>query len=180
MLEKYDDWLKDAPRKRILFEGGPENEVEELYRRYMEWLNSGLMPDTVFLENRNVDEDLKTCLIAAEDGDAVAQFLVGLMHEIGIGLECDRNEAIHWYRRAALKNLSDAQYRLGELYMDFDNYHPRRAARWFRRAAVLGHEEAQKELCELHLTGEGVGEPSQEKALYWKYYNYKVAQFYAD
>ena len=54
----------------------------------------------------------------AENGDAKAQSILGLMYSYGEGVPVDYREAARWYRRAAEQNSSVAQYNLGMLYLD--------------------------------------------------------------
>ena len=47
------------------------------------------------------EQDLETLRSAAEQGDAEAQFNLGLMYEQGQGITQDYAEALRWYRLAA-------------------------------------------------------------------------------
>ena len=80
----------------------------------------------------------------AEQGDALAQTFLGLMHDLGDGVPLDDAQAVHWYRLAADQGVADAQYLLGTMYdgaegVPEDNAE---AIRWFRLAAEQGHETA--------------------------------------
>ncbi len=55
-------------------------------------------------------------LVEAKAGDPSCQFLFGLMLDLGIGLEQDSKEAVHWYLSAAEKGCTGAQRRLGTMY----------------------------------------------------------------
>ena len=57
---------------------------------------------------------------AAEQGDAVAQSLLGLMYRDGEGVTRDLAEAAQWFRKAAEQGNSGAQYVLGVMYADGD------------------------------------------------------------
>ena len=50
---------------------------------------------------------------AAEQGDASAQYNLGVMYENGHGVEQDDEQAVFWYRKAAEQGYADAQYNLG-------------------------------------------------------------------
>jgi peptidoglycan hydrolase-like protein with peptidoglycan-binding domain len=50
---------------------------------------------------------------AAEQGDAYAQYNLGLMYAKGEGVTQDDVEAVKWYRKAADQGLAEAQYNLG-------------------------------------------------------------------
>ena len=62
--------------------------------------------------NSSLEADLK----AAEQGDAEAQFNLGLMYENGKGVRRDYAEAMKWYRKAAEEGFAAAQYMLGLVY----------------------------------------------------------------
>jgi TPR repeat protein len=64
--------------------------------------------------------------IAAESGEAAAQFNLGVLYDHrlddnGYGVEGDRAEAIKWLLAAAEQGLPRAQSRLAELYADSPN-----------------------------------------------------------
>ena len=52
----------------------------------------------------------------AEDGDALAQFNLGLLHETGRGVAEDPAQAAGWYERAARQGMVRAQYNLALLH----------------------------------------------------------------
>ena len=52
----------------------------------------------------------------AEQGNAKAQFNLGLMYKEGEGVPQDYTETMKWYRKAAEQDLADAQYFLGAMY----------------------------------------------------------------
>ena len=54
--------------------------------------------------------------MAAEHGNAVGQFNLGLMYAKGEGVPKDNAEAVKWYRMAAEQGYAMAQYRLGYAY----------------------------------------------------------------
>lgn len=95
---------------------------------------------------------------AADEGDADGQFNFALMHERGIGVSKNEQEAIVWYRKSAEQGNSNAQYNLAVLYengrgcaVDFAQ-----ANHWYRKAAVQGDGLAVGNLGMLYLRGEGV------------------------
>ena len=53
---------------------------------------------------------------AAEQGDADAQYNLGLMYDHGLGVAPDAKEAVKWYRLAAEQGHEEAQYQLGVVY----------------------------------------------------------------
>ncbi len=93
----------------------------------------------------------------AEQGDADAQYLVGLMHDDGQGMPADASVAAHWYRLSAEQGYAPAQNNLGALY--FAGHGVGRssseAARWFRLAAEQGFAAARSNLGVLQASGRG-------------------------
>ena len=63
---------------------------------------------------------LSKLLIAAERGDAEAQFMLGAYYHKGMSGTMDEAAAIRWYRKAAEQDYSEAQFALGVCY---DNGH---------------------------------------------------------
>lgn len=54
--------------------------------------------------------------LAAKQGEAKAQYSLGVMYHDGKGVSQDYQEAIRWYRMAANQGYADAQYNLGVMY----------------------------------------------------------------
>ena len=81
----------------------------------------------------------------AEQGDARAESLLGLIYLEGHGVQRDEAEAMKWYRRAADQGDADAQLEIGDMYYEgrgvAQDYSE--AARWYRLAADRGNASAQ-------------------------------------
>lgn len=82
-------------------------------------------------------DDLITTQQRAEQGDAAAQFNLGVRYAKGDGVALDSRQAVFWYRKAAKRGLVDAQYNLGVCYdqgigVGMDT---KQAVAWFRKAA---------------------------------------------
>lgn len=95
---------------------------------------------------------------AAEAGDEVAAFNVGVLYAQGLGVEADPRAAVRWYRRSALAGYANAQFNLGAAY-----YHGQgtdvnlsQAVSWWEKAARQDHPEALYNLATLYRRGEGV------------------------
>ena len=77
---------------------------------------------------------------AAEQGDAKAQFNLGLMYANGRGVRQDDAQAEQWYRKAAKQGDAKAQYNLGVMYANGQgvrqNY--KIAKEWFGKACDNG------------------------------------------
>ena len=94
----------------------------------------------------------------AEQGDALAQALVGDMYKEGLGVKQDDVEAVKWYRKAAEQGDADTQFNLGNMYAkgrgvkqdDFE------AMKWYRQAAEQGEANAQAILGFSYLLGKGI------------------------
>lgn len=106
--------------------------------------------------------------LAAEKGDAVAQFNLGLMYAEGVGTPKNDVEGAKWYRLAADQGLAEAQLNLGVMYYngkgvpkDFNE-----ATKLYRLAAEQGLPEAQFNLGNSYSHGEGVSQNNTE-ALKW-------------
>jgi len=82
----------------------------------------------------------------AEQGNADAQFNLGVMYYFGRGVRQDYKEAVRWYRLAAAQGHASAQYKLGSMYHHGQDV-PRdfvQAYMWSSLAAAQGHELARK------------------------------------
>ena len=106
----------------------------------------------------NEAESVKWYKLAAEAGDAEAQFCLGVMYYDGRGVEQDDAEALKCFRLAADAGIASAQFRLGHMY-DFGKGVPQNyteAVKWYRLAAEAGMENAQINLGEMYANGDGV------------------------
>src|SRR6478752_3291217 len=94
----------------------------------------------------------------ATDGNAQAQYEVGLLFHAGHGVQQDDSAAATWFKKAADQGLAGAQLNLGLLYDGGDGVpqsYPQ-AAGWYRKAALQGLPEAQFNLGTLYERGDGV------------------------
>ena len=82
----------------------------------------------------------------AEEGDADAQFNLGLMYETGDGAARDYAEAIKWYRLAARQGISKAQNNLGVMYELGTGVLQNNvtAHTWYNIASANGNEKSAK------------------------------------
>ena len=90
-------------------------------------------------------EAAKRCRLAAEKGDARAQFFFGGMHYHGRDVSEDRAEAMKWYRLAAEQKDSHAQTIVGFMYENGQGVtqDDAEAVKWYRLAAEQGNGYAQ-------------------------------------
>jgi hypothetical protein len=114
----------------------------------------------------------------AEQGDADAQTLLGIMYSEGRGVPQDDAAAAKWIRRAAEQGYADAQHLLGIMYGEgrgvLQDYAA--AAKWYRRAAEQGNAGAQYNLGVMYYQGRGV---PQDDAAAAKWYRLAAEQDYA-
>jgi TPR repeat protein len=96
--------------------------------------------------------------MAAEQGDAEQQFVLGCMYYDGEGVDQDYAEAAKWYRMAAAQGDDLSEFALGVMYafgqgvaQDYGE-----AAKWYREAANRGSDKAQFSLGMLYKFGAGV------------------------
>lgn len=103
----------------------------------------------------------------ARQGDPHAQYLMGLLYRDGGLLVPDAEQAKHWLELSA-RELPDAQYALGKLYLpdDSDTHHPAKGLYWLQQAADSGHEYAAYRLGKEYLTGENISKDTTRSAAY--------------
>ena len=97
-------------------------------------------------EEQDFVEAVKWYRLAAAQGNAAAQFNLGLMYEEGQGVEQDYAEAVKWYRLAAEQGNAAAQFNLGLMYYNGrgvpEDYIE--AFAWFNLAAAQGRSGGAK------------------------------------
>ena len=92
--------------------------------------------------------------LAAEQGEATAQFNLGVMYATGQGVPQDFKEAMQWYYLAAMQGDADAQHNLGVMYAKGEGVmqDPVLAYMWFNLAAAQGQKAATELLGSLGRT----------------------------
>ncbi len=103
-------------------------------------------------------QDIGPLQTAAEQGDANAQFNLGLRYDDGDGVPENDREAVRWYRMAAEQGHAAAQFTLGTMYSRGRDVpeNDQEAVKWYRMAAEQGHVDAQFDLGVMYANGEGV------------------------
>jgi TPR repeat protein len=104
----------------------------------------------------------------ANDGDATAQFNLGVMYVTGRGVQQDYSAAALWFRKAAEQGYALAQSNLGTLYRDGRGVaqDDTEAVMWFRKAADQGDALAEFLLGNQYENGKGVPQDYSE-AMIW-------------
>ncbi len=124
-------------------------------------------------EFRNREDYLQTVECykkAAEQGDAEAQYNLGVCYYTGTGIKEDKEEAAHWYRKAAENGNAMAQYNLGNCYYTGTGIKEdkEKAVLWYRKAAEQGNKIAQYSLGFCYKNGTGIKEDKEEAARWYR------------
>ncbi len=119
-------------------------------------------------QSAQYSEAFENWMLLAIEGDAEAQFNLGLLYSEGKGVPVDYRQAVFWYQKGAEQGHTGAQYNLAHLYfgghgVDKD---PVKATHWWQQAAQRGHVLAQQYLGYAYYKGIGVNKDQQE-ALRW-------------
>ena len=119
-------------------------------------------------ESESTPEFIQSLWTRAEQGDAKAQYSLGVAYRKGDGVPQDYAKAAKWYRHAAEQGHAEAQYNLGVMYAEgrgvAQDYSE--AVKWTRLAAEQGIAEAQYNLGVAYATAAGVPQDSAE-AVKW-------------
>ncbi len=96
----------------------------------------------------------------AEQGDASAQFGLGLMYGNGEGVAQDYKTALKWFTLAAEQGDASAQFSLGLMYDNGEGVAQdyKTARKWYTLAAEQGLAIAQSNLGLMYKNGEGVAQ----------------------
>ncbi len=105
----------------------------------------------------------------AEQGNATAQSILGLLYENGQGVPRDYAEAMRWYRLAAEQGDAGAQTSLGVMYYRGTGVpqDDAEAIRWFRRAAEQGDADGQAKMGAMYAKGQGVPQNDVRAHMWW-------------
>lgn len=89
----------------------------------------------------------------AENGDTIAQYLLGTLYTVGVVVPQDEYRAFFWYKRSAEEGLVEGQFQLGMMYLEGEGVTESEddGVKWIRRAAKRGHPRA-REVLELIMT----------------------------
>jgi len=88
----------------------------------------------------NYAEVLRLATPHAQQGDAYAQYVLGLLYDNGQGVPQDHAQSLQWYLKAAQQGYAAAQFSAG---LQYDRGRgtgedPIQAFRWYREAASTG------------------------------------------
>jgi len=113
--------------------------------------------------------DLADIITAAEEGHIEAQYILGGMYEIGIGVARNNRQCAQWWQKAADQGHVDSQKALGSMYFSGRGVplSYEKAMELYLMAAQRGHPHAQKYVALGYRRGLGLPvDPKQ--AAYWQ------------
>lgn len=105
--------------------------------------------------------------LLAKEGNAKAQYNIGLLYALGRGAQKDLSRAQKWYDKAAKQGNASAQYNLAKLYHaegSHDVHAYEKARYWYEKAVKGGIIQANNNLAALYIDGLGV-KKDEQKAL---------------
>jgi hypothetical protein len=113
----------------------------------------------------------------SEQGDADAQFILGVMYDNGRGVAQNDAKAVRWFRLAAEQGLAEAQFSLGLMYAtgtgvpqdDAETVH------WYQLAAEQGQVDAQGNLGFMYANGRGVPQDDVQAHMWYNLAALRVA-----
>jgi TPR repeat protein len=110
------------------------------------------------------------CRKAAEQGEKVAQFDMGVLYLRGLGVPQDNGKAADWFLKAANQGYARAQYQLATLFEEGQGRIQSHAlaATFYRKAAEQGDAEAQFALGLLYDNGNGVPQDFTQAAIWYR------------
>lgn len=148
--------------------------------------------DTVENETASLEQAVETIKKTAEQGDAAAQYKLGVLYLQGLGMMQNSVRACYWYRKAAEQGQMEAQYMLGLMFSKGEGV-PQdfvQARQWWEKAAaqkdttgdnnVILHANgsfyfnpyitgmAEYNLGELYNNGLGVGQDEDQARQWWE------------
>ena len=92
--------------------------------------------------------------ILAEQGNAEAQYKLGLMYDMGKDVDQDYQKAFEWYEKSANQGLASSQSRLGSMYRygkGVEVNHAK-ATEWYFKAYEQGDEIAGYQLGTIYIS----------------------------
>lgn len=115
--------------------------TKKIYEMKKLILSAGLFLTTLFYAQNT---DIKTLIQKANQGDAEAQYNLGVAYYNGEGVEQSHSKAVYWWKKAAEQGDEKAQYNLGNAYANGQGIERsnRQAIYWLGKACENGFEEA--------------------------------------
>ena len=107
---------------------------------------------------------------AAEQGDAAAQYNLGLCYEEGKGVATNYVTAVQWFRKAAERGHPGAQCQLGFCYFMGEGVPENtvEAIQWYRKSAEQRYPPAQFNLAGCYASGKGVDKDAPQAVAWYR------------
>jgi TPR repeat protein len=122
-------------------------------------------------ERQDYAAELQILRPLANKGDAVAQYLIGVLFENGFGVPRDYVQAVAWFRKAAAGGDTNSKTTLGLLYANGGfgvRQEGNEALSWHRKAAEHGEVMAPYFIGSMYFTGQGVSQDYSEAAKWYR------------
>jgi len=105
----------------------------------------------------------------AKQGNADAQYNLGLLYMNGLGVKKDDRMALMWFTRAGQQGLADAQYNAGVMFYLGKGVYPSyvTAVKWWELAAAKDHPNAENNLAVMYAYGYGVAKLPEKAIALW-------------
>lgn len=115
--------------------------TKKIYKMKKLILSAGLFLTTLFYAQNT---DIKTLIQKANQGDAEAQYNLGVAYYNGEGVEQSHSKAVYWYQKSAEQGDADAQYNLGVAYYNGEGVDKSysKTVYWLRKACENFNDEA--------------------------------------
>ena len=164
----------DGKRKEVLLPGVPLGPASAAYKAHAQGKTleaeacEGNEDDEITEEKAK--EALKCYVTAAKEGFVPAYSSIGRMYELGIGMECDYEQARGWYREGIKEGCPICANNFGVLeYLEIgEGANKENAASYFREAVARGNAAAMNNLALCHEEGTGVQQNFCEARNYYE------------
>ena len=115
--------------------------TKKIYKMKKLILSAGLFLTTLFYAQNT---DIKTLIQKANQGDAEAQYNLGVAYYNGEGVEQSHSKAVYWYQKSAEQGDAEAQYNLGVAYYNGEGVDKSysKTVYWLRKACENFNDEA--------------------------------------
>ncbi len=119
---------------------------------------------------RDGKEAFRWYRLSAEQGNATAQFNLGVRYLTGEGVLQDDKEAVKWYRLSAEQGEAMGQYNLGVMYAKGEEVPQdyKEAVKWYRLSAEQGDADGQFGLGVMYRNGYGVPQDYKEAVRWYR------------
>lgn len=180
-VENIDDTEKETEKNNSTFKEKCDKENKPEYSKYDdEFSENDLFDIEKFFDKLEQNNDFipskskqkrmfEKLLNFAENGDGLAQCILGNCYYYGIYVEANDDEAMKWYNEASVSVDASSPmvtYRLGEYYDSITDY--KQAMLWYKKAAEQNYIPALYEIAWYYGTGRGVLEDEETMIYYYK------------